>query len=251
MFSLAVQNFIEAVDTILVEDSYQLPSPVASNCLTAAKVLNIWMKKPENNSELDLFSKHLHSNLSKSTRLLLNTKRMSKGREKMWKFCHELRISSQFREEWKSFLKVTKETVHPHLSQDITVILFRKMIQVRTRIIDHSENDLQPITQSEENALRYAAGYVVRKVTENIEHSKRPLPLKLKLLSGLEMLRDENSSEHPHDSSAWIDMIDRGGLWHGKDIVYPVFYAMEEEMRRQVHQLSPQHPTLDVKNLLD
>ena len=83
------------------------------------------------------------------------------------------------------------------------------MIQVRTRIIDHSENDIQPITQSEENALRYAAGYVVRKVTENIEHSKRPLPLKLKLLSGLEMLRDENSSEHPHDSSVWIDMIDR------------------------------------------
>ena len=86
MFSLAVQNFIEAVDAILVEDSYQLPFPVASNCLTAAaKVLNIWMKKPENNSELDLFSKHLHSNLSKATRLLLNTKRMSKGREKMWK----------------------------------------------------------------------------------------------------------------------------------------------------------------------
>ena len=107
------------------------------------------------------------------------------------------------------------------------------------------------ITQCEENALRYAAGYVARKVTENIEHSKCPLPLKLKLLSGLEMLCDENSSEHPHDSSAWIDMIDRGGLWHVKDIVYPVFYAMEEEMRRQVHQLSPQHPTLDVKNLQD
>ena len=88
MFSLAVQNFIEAVDAILVEDSYQLPSLVASNCLTAAKVLNIWMKKPENNSELDLFSKNLHSNLSKATRLLLNTKRMSKGREKVvWARC--------------------------------------------------------------------------------------------------------------------------------------------------------------------
>ena len=86
MFSLAVQNFIEAVDAILVEDNYQLPSPVASNCLTAAKVLNIWMKKPENNSELDLFSKHLHSNLSKATRLLLNTKRMSKAEKKCGNF---------------------------------------------------------------------------------------------------------------------------------------------------------------------
>ena len=40
-------------------------------------------------------------------------------------------------------------------------------------------------------------------------------------------------------------------LLHVKDIVYPVFYAIEEEMRRHIHRLSPQKPTLDVKMLHD
>ena len=56
----------------------------------------------------------------------------------------------------------------------------------------------------------YAAGYVCRKVTENIEHSKHPLPLKLRSLSCMEMLRDDNQSEHQNDSSDWIDTLDRG-----------------------------------------
>ena len=34
-----------------------------------------------------------------------------------------------------------------------------------------------------------------------------------------------------------------------KDSVYPVFYAMEEEMRRHLNTLSPQKPTLHVKML--
>ena len=90
----------------------------------------------------------------------------------MWRMFHELRISAQFREAWKSFfLKVTKDAVHPHLSQHITDILFRKMIQDKIKVLDQSESEIQPTTASEENALRYAAGYVCRKVKENIEHS--------------------------------------------------------------------------------
>ena len=30
----------------------------------------------------------------------------------------------------------------------------------------------------------------------------------------LHMLRDDNPSEHQNDTSVWIDIIDRGGLWH-------------------------------------
>ena len=36
-----------------------------------------------------------------------------------------------------------------------------------------------------------------------------------------------------------------------KDSVYPVFYAMEEEMRRHLHRLSPQKPTFNVQMLRD
>ena len=67
----------------------------------------------------------------------------------------------------------------------------------------------------------------------------------------MEMLRDDNSTAHSNYSSVWIDIIDRGGLWHVKVIVYPVFYAMEEEMRRHVRTLSPHEPTLHAKMLHD
>ena len=90
--------------------------------------------------------------------------------------------------------------------------------------------------KSEENALQYAAGFVCRKVTENIEHSKHPCM----------MLQDDNPSEHENDMTVWIDIIDRGGLWHAKDTAYLVLYAVEEEVRRHLHRLSPQNPTLDV-----
>ena len=86
----------------------------------------------------------------------------------MWRTFHELRNSAQFRELWKSFfVQVMKDPVHPHLYQHITEILFRKMVQVKVTVLDHTESDIiQPITESEENALRYAAGYVCKKVRE-------------------------------------------------------------------------------------
>ena len=42
---VAVCNFIEAVDAILVDDSYELPSPVAYSCRKAAE-LSIFFPQP-------------------------------------------------------------------------------------------------------------------------------------------------------------------------------------------------------------
>ena len=82
---------------------------MAYDCRKAAELLNVWIKKSENKSDLESFSKQLHSELSKATILLQSLKRMSLGREKMWRTFHELFISSQFREVWKTFFaKVIK-----------------------------------------------------------------------------------------------------------------------------------------------
>ena len=61
---------------------------------------------------------------------------MSRDREQMWRKFRELRISSQFREIWKSFIdKVMKDPMHPHLYQHITEILFRTMVQVKVAVL--------------------------------------------------------------------------------------------------------------------
>ena len=75
-------------------------------------------------------------------------------------------------------------------------------------------------------------------------------PLRDKLIWCLHKLEVDGESEPDNDSTAWIESIDRGGLWHISGSVYPVFYAMEEETRRRVKNRSTQH-TLDVKGLTD
>ena len=50
------------------------------------------------------------------------------------------------------------------------------------------------------------------------------------LLCCMELLKyDEGVCEQ--DSSEWINIIDRGGLWFISDCTYLVFYAMKEEIR--------------------
>ena len=71
---VAAREFIEAIDAILVDDSYELPSPVAYVCRKAAELLHVWIMKSENKSDLESFSKHLHSKLLKATILLLSSK---------------------------------------------------------------------------------------------------------------------------------------------------------------------------------
>lgn len=83
----------------------------------------------------------------------------------------------------------------------------------------------------EENALRYAAGYVCKQVKSKLKMSSHPHILKEELISCMEMLR-EYGEETTDDSSRWTAIIDRGGLWHINDNLCRVFYAMEEEVRR-------------------
>ena len=69
----------------------------------------------------------------------------------------------------------------------------------------------------------------------------------------MEMLRRDSAvdseCETSEDSSLWMDIIDRGGLWHIKDDVFPVFYAMEEEVRRFIRNPLRKQSALNVKQL--
>jgi hypothetical protein len=79
----------------------------------------------------------------------------------------------------------------------------------------------------EENALRYVAGYVCRRVQESLKRSTRPDKEKMVLFM-IHLSGDEDMEER--GTETWIDSIDRGGLWYVNDITYTVFYHMEEEI---------------------
>ena len=74
------------------------------------------------------------------------------------------------------------------------------------------EEQVVELTRAEENALRYAAGYVCKQVSKKLKSSTDPS--KQDLFLCMEMLRCDSAvdseCETSEDSSLWMDIIDRG-----------------------------------------
>lgn len=80
------------------------------------------------------------------------------------------------------------------------------------------------------NAVRYAAGFVIRKLEQKYSKKKTKQPIEytamLKDMAG-KMRTTQNHEKQPHPSCKWINSIDRGGLYHVQDIVYDLFITIE------------------------
>ena len=63
----------------------------------------------------------------------------------------------------------------------------------------------------------------------------------------MEILRHDSVCKTSEDSSLWMNIINQGGLNHIMDMCF--FYAMEEEVRRFIHNRSHKQSALDVKQL--
>ena len=100
----------------------------------------------------------------------------------------------------------------------------------------------QPITYEDANVVRYAAGYVCRKVKEKL---CKMTPLNQQMIKCLDGLIEDRRELHGEVSlsAEWMEIIDRGGLCHVKNGTFYLFNAMEEEVREhfrlsRVHQMS-------------
>lgn len=62
---------------------------------------------------------------------------------------------------------------HPAFWQNITMALFKKLIELKFLIPpeDGSEHPVHPLSFEEKNALHYVAGHVCRKIRTNLEKS--------------------------------------------------------------------------------
>ena len=196
----------------------------------AAPRLHDWLKVEENKAVAEEFYSALHIQLKLVADRLNTSKKISAGREKMWTAFHKLQTSADFRSKWEGLFKhCHEEAVHPHLFQQITDIIFKKVLASKVSVLQQQdEEQVVELTRAEENALRYAAGYVCKQVSKKLKSSTDPS--KQDLFLCMEMLRRDSAvdseCETSEDSSLWMDIIDRGGLWHIKDDAFPVFYAM-------------------------
>lgn len=92
----------------------------------------------------------------------------------MWGGFHKLRTSDQFKKEWENFLETTGQVALPTFYQYVSSVVFKELVKQQYQIsgsATETQQDISPITFEEENALRYVAGHVCRKVQEKLKVS--------------------------------------------------------------------------------
>ncbi len=229
---------MKAVETVLTDSAFQVPSPDASTALRTARAISDWSKRSENAAALHKFVKYLISQLMPC--LGTDKQSLRTRQTKMWGGYHQLRTSVKFVAEWKTFLRDSVGSeVGPVFFQFITNEMFKDMVKQEFEI-DPSSADASSckLSHDDECALRYTAGYVCRKVHDKITRSSLPHKKDL-ILTLIEFRGDGLESLHP--SEDWTNAVDRGGLWHVSDDVFVFFCYIEEEIRHHLSLSASRH----------
>ena len=213
-----------AIESILEDKTFHIPVEPAVTVLRAAKTANQWAHEHKDRC------RYLETQICSALRPCLTGGGATKSKKKlMWGTYHKVRTSEEFRLLWVNVLaEMEVQSVVPAFYQAITDAIFKELITIDTQVTESELSLAQPITYEDANVIRFAAGYVCRKVHEKIKKSRQPN--RRDLLSCItELLEDEGDIDST-PSTDWIRAIDRGGLWHVKEGTYMLFYAMEEEV---------------------
>ena len=233
---------LSGVETILKDPSFSTCSPVAAGVLTSTKLLKEWCIHKENNASVTHFTKELLNYLERA--LIFPTGRHLLNKEKIWQQYFIIRSSNTFISHWRVFLERANVIPTPTLYQHLTDIIFRELLKEKYVVPSTACSMAKDVSVIEANAMGYAAGYVMRQVSKKIKESSHELKEDMNDCL-MKMVLCEGESEGKKDEE-WIDLIDRGGLWHVRESTFRVFFALEDGVRQYLSQLtSPSsHPSI-------
>ena len=222
----------EVVSSAVTDDTFSISSPAAAAAIAEAKAMSSYVLSEKNRKEVVAFSSTLHNKLA--TCLNKRYKRSGYQREKMLSKYHQLRISGEYIALWNMFTaKATGSPASPIYYQHVGNNLFKILIDSYYSMHPSGDDNVEipPITYTEENVLRYVAGNVCRSTRNKINRNKNH-PQRSKLLIAIQDLEVDRESTSSDATSAWMNEIDRGGLFHVSDDTYKLFYCMEMLIRR-------------------
>ena len=154
----------------------------------------------------------------------------------MWGYFHQLRTEEKFIEKWQNFFIIsTGKKANSIIIQFLVDRIFKAIIGIRftsQKVISSSCNDEASLTYDEQNALRYAAGYIPKCLRNQLKRSSHPL--KRELMWRLLDLTDETDDVTDDESEDWLNMIDLGGLQHVTQKAYTLIQSMEMALRQSL-----------------
>lgn len=155
----------------------------------------------------------------------------------MWESFHQLRTHSDFMKRWQQFLTASIDSKStPILYQNISDRLFRILLKQKLCVTTKpADTAYAPtLTYEEQNALRYAAGYIPRALRKKLDQSGHEHKVEL-ILCLTELTEDEEES--PYESKDWEKVVDRGGLIHVNHNVFMLVTSMELQLLKQFRRI--------------
>lgn len=229
----SLDSFMVAIRNVLEDSSFEIKSQVAAEARKVAVDLLTWCSNDANVDKCYAFTTTLLKDLNQP---ILSCKKQFFNREKLWRKYFLLRSSEKFITQWVTFLKLADLSPTPILYQHLTDILFRKLLHNHCMISTHSGPLSSVITQREGNAIRYAAGFVCKRLQKKIERSK--LDNKEEMVACLMALIKDKKSRTCGNSEEWTVRVNRGGLCRIKEATFNVFLAIEEELKECLKTLT-------------
>ena len=211
--------------SVTTDESFSVPSPANKKCSETALALIGWYDCPHNHANLSKFSLGLCVQLHACFSRRHTSLRLRK--EKMWRAYHHLRTSASFCKDWEMFLhNSVSHRAHPAFFQHVSHHIFKELMKTEFPLPppDAVEHPDRLLTFEEENALRFVAGYICRKVHTKLEMSTFPEREEM-MQCIISFVGDEAVKEE--ETELWVNTIDRGGLWHVNDITYTFFVIVE------------------------
>ena len=227
---MCAERFLIAVEAVAVDEMFEVQSEYTTAALKTALVLQTWSKhSPRHYVKLSSFAHILIVRLNACFPCKHSTLQLKK--ERMWGAYHRLRTSVTFVGDWQTFLSTSVQLkAFPAFYQFVTHYVFKGLIKLHYPVSVEAgqESHSRPLTHVEQNALRYVAGYVIRKLRglETSSHKEKDNMILLLMECAGDELDEDRGTE------TWTNMIDRGGLWHINDQTYSLFGIIEEEIRK-------------------
>lgn len=222
----------QSLSELVQDPTFNTKSPVAIEARESAVQLMEFCTNSENLPTLTAFSTDLLDSFKK----LFEASNFKK--DKLFRSFFLMRSSRVFVDKWEKFLKSVPCAATPVMYQHVVDLIFEKLVYAKFQVSSSESDptDIEPITENEANALRYAAGYVCRHLRRKLENGNHHL--KEEMILCLMALVKDRLDETVGPAEEWTEKIDRGGLWHVKETTYALFLSLEREMRLCLKHLS-------------
>ena len=217
----------EACDAILKDESFRIGTPAADFAMKTASALSTWITEHKDSAKI--FEQKLVVKLQECVdKALAASGKMHSDR--IWTAYHTLRTSDVYVCDWQCIIeKAGLKEGSAICFQCIGDFILKKLIKTTYPVTITKAHMNSTLTYEETNAVRYAAGFVLRTMKKNIEKSMHAH--KADLLLCLAQLLDTGDAE-VDESKDWLEIVDRGGLCHVSNDTFEVFLAMEKELRK-------------------